>query len=598
MLRVALLLLLPPPLEACGGATTGGSSPLRDRQPIQGTDRVYLDGCWRATGVIRTFSAAQTCFNGSAEWLPTPSGFTPDWGTNAQGLCGSCDFEENTDYGDQGQRPARNYDGVKASKMAYSLTPQQCCEVCGADPSCAVAVWSIGHNPWTGSKVGDCQLKPAAALSQKTARANYTAIIPATRSTWQAVSLNATVPGDLITDLQRAGIIADPLFGTNFKNASIWSGDGWNYSTTFALPASFTSPGSSSLLVFEGIKMGARVVLNGVQLGNVSDQHRRYVYPVSKLLRGVNQVSVLFDNTIDMSDGRFMSCSGGWDWAPYSNLRDPQSGLPTFTKGVWKSVYVVGVESTVAAITALVPLVKYTGSDWPIAAMTDGTPSSFEVTTKVFLRSERQVHGVLTVNGSWGASVTQQISLNGGEVQVVIKLRADSPKLWWTRGMGPQAMYNVSAFFQAEAGSAANVSASRRIGFRHLALVTVNDSDASVVAASRSLEGNGNHTLMLRLNGVPVFGKGSNMVPMEALEGRYVSGMHTQIVRSAVEAGMTLLRVWGGGIYPLDEWFDACDEAGVLSMVDMMYGTDGQMPMARATRKLLQISQDFRPYYP
>jgi beta-mannosidase len=252
----------------------------------------------------------------------------------------------------------------------------------------------------------------------------------------------------------------------------------------------------------------------------------------------------------------------------------------------------------VAAITALVPLVKYTGSDWPIAAMTDGTPSSFEVTTKVFLRSERQVHGVLTVNGSWGASVTQQISLNGGEVQVVIKLRADSPKLWWTRGMGPQAMYNVSAFFQAEAGSAANVSASRRIGFRHLALVTVNDSDASVVAASRSLEGNGNHTLMLRLNGVPVFGKGSNMVPMEALEGRYVSGMHTQIVRSAVEAGMTLLRVWGGGIYPLDEWFDACDEAGVLSMVDMMYGTDGQMPMARATRKLLQISQDFMPYYP
>jgi beta-mannosidase len=129
-------------------------------------------------------------------------------------------------------------------------------------------------------------------------------------------------------------------------------------------------------------------------------------------------------------------------------------------------------------------------------------------------------------------------------------------------------------------------------GFRHLALVTVNDSDPSVVAASRTLEGNSNHTLMLRLNGVPVFGKGSNMIPMESMEGRYTRGMHTQIVKSAAAAGMTLLRVWGGGIYPLDEWFDACDDFGVLSMVDMMYGTDGQMPMARATPEQEQEYRD------
>ena len=106
-------------------------------------------------------------------------------------------------------------------------------------------------------------------------------------------------------------------------------------------------------------------------------------------------------------------------------------------------------------------------------------------------------------------------------------------------------MYNVSASFQAD-GSTAPISAWRRVGFRHLALVTVNDSDPQVVAASRSMEGNSNHTLMLRLNGVPLLGKGSNMVPMESLEGRYVFGMHRQIVKSAALAGMTLLRVWGG----------------------------------------------------
>jgi hypothetical protein len=302
------------------GATHGAGSTawLRD-PPIQGTSQMYLDGQWLAEGVVRTFPASTACFNGTAEWLPTPSGFTPDWGTNADGLCGSCKFEENTDYGDPALRTA---DSVTASKMAYSLTPQQCCEVCGADPSCAVAVWSVGHNPWTGSKVGSCQLKPAAVVSNKTARANYTAILPTARSSWQAVSFNATVPGDLVTDLQRAGMIDDPLFGTNFKNASIWSGDGWNYSYNFDLPATFDSAGSSSLLVFEGIKMGAKVFLNGELLGNASDQHRRYVFPVSKLLKSTatNQVAVIFDNTIDMSDGRYMSCSGGWDWCVYDRF--------------------------------------------------------------------------------------------------------------------------------------------------------------------------------------------------------------------------------------------------------------------------------------
>lgn len=62
-------------------------------------------------------------------------------------------------------------------------------------------------------------------------------------------------------------------------------------------------------------------------LGNASDQHRRYVFPVSAVLRPIaNRLTVSFDASVDMSAGRFMGCSGGWDWAPYSNARDPHSG--------------------------------------------------------------------------------------------------------------------------------------------------------------------------------------------------------------------------------------------------------------------------------
>ena len=92
------------------------------------------------------------------------------------------------------------------------------------------------------------------------------------------------------------------------------------------------------------------------------------------------------------------------------------------------------------------------------------------------------------------------------------------------------------------------------------------DTNATWVAEAeaKKLQGNGDHTLMFRVNGAPFFAKGANMIPMETLEGRYQVGMHRQLVHSAADAGMNMLRVWGGGIYPYDEWFDACDERGVL----------------------------------
>jgi hypothetical protein len=552
------------PLLITNEASAAG---LRD-PPIAGTsEAVYLDGKgWTATGLLRTFPAGSGCFNSTSVG---DHGTPPTWATNAGGLCGKCTFTEGTDLGVPGS-------GILAEKMGGELTPQQCCEVCGADAFCAAAVWQIGHNKWTGQPLGQCILKAASDAAHKVSRPNHTAIVPAGRSAWQVVSVAATVPGDLVTDLQRAGIIDDPLFGTNFKNASVWNGPLWNYSTVFDCAVGSTN----QLLVFDGIKMGARIFLNGNFLFNASDQHRRYVFPVSSLLRpNANQLTVSFDSSIDMSAGRFMGCSGGWDWAPYSNARDSNTGLPVFTRGIWKSVYLLPLSS--AAITSLVPLVKYTGTSWPTQPMVDGA-APFVVVTRVFLRSEQPVSGVLTVTGSWGGSATAQVRLSGdgATTQINVSVTAVGPKLWWARGMGRSStMYNLTAtFVPSRDGAVASsdaVSASRRIGFRLLVLVTVNDTDPGEVAAARLREGNGNHTLMLRLNGVPVVGLGANMVPMEILEGRYAIGMHRQIVQTAADGGMSLLRVWGGGIYPFEEWLDACDELGVLAIVDMMYGTDG-----------------------
>ena len=277
--------------------------------------------------------------------------------------------------------------------------------------------------------------------------------------------------------------------------------------------------------------------------------------------------------------------------------------------------------------------------------------------------ASQALNGSLTVTGSWGGSVSMRAALGPGETRVDATLAAKGPRLWWARGMGPQALYEVTASFtpdhdahgsrlrqraaegptgvhadhgpvgtaaatprdtpEAAAGGATGgaetgasvgttfgtpggapdvathsgpatapappaspglsppptapapltTSTTRRIGFRHIALVTINDTDAAVVRAARArgLEGNGDFTLMLRLNGAAVHGRGANMVPMETLEGRLTPGMHRRVVQSAAEGGMNLLRLWGGGVFPYEEWLDACDEFGVLSIVDMQY---------------------------
>ena len=204
--------------------------------------------------------------------------------------------------------------------------------------------------------------------------------------------------GFRLTDLEAAGKIGDPLYELNFLNASIWNNYTWTYSTTFAAPAG----AGTSLLVFDGVKMGARITLNGKLLATVTDQFMRYVFPIDKSVvaltdaDGNMQLDVVFDTQIDCA-GRWMACTGGWDWAPYTNTK--QDGIPTMTKGIWKSVSIVEVGS--AAITAVVPQIFYSG-EYPMAPLTDATHEGFSVDVKVFTWAAAATKGTLAVTGSWG----------------------------------------------------------------------------------------------------------------------------------------------------------------------------------------------------
>jgi len=448
--------------------------------------------------------------------------------------------------------------------------------------------------------------------------------------------LNAKVPGDLLTDLVNDGVWNEPYFENNFQ-ATYFCDDedgkpSWVYKLRFNTTREFfmlpnhgkglnrTNPISEIegevLLVLDGIKMGARIELNRHKLGIVSDQFLRYRFPVKDLLNfnwnttlaadanvtnkestTTNLLTITFDSKI-LTDGRFAACSGGWDWAPFSNCPLTQdTHSHQFSKGITKSVYLTRVSS--AAITALVPQVYYMG-DYPTEALRDGQHAGFGVDVTIHLWSPPpgNIKGRLNLYGSWGANETQVVEWMGGDAFTTLSITATAEDimLWWPNGMGTnprelgkRPMYDVRVEFvpdPVEGVEATTVQDSRRIGFRHFALVTGNDTDPEYVQNATGKEGTEFTGMYYRVNGVAMWSRGANMIPMDALEGRLNAEAHVQVVQSAALANMNTLRVWGGGMFLPSAWYDACDDYGIMVIQDQMYAQSGHDPKETETQEM------------
>ena len=402
-----------------------------------------------------------------------------------------------------------------------------------------------------------------------------------------AVKIGATVPGDLITDLQRAGLVGDPWTNTNFLDqAAAWDRPGrWRYRHQFKLPPSLA--GSSRVLVLDGVKMGARVELDGQLLGVATDQFLRYTFPILAATTTATTTRVLtvtFDRSIEVL-GRFMGSTGGWDWAPLSSSAikgaGPSARQPTFSLGIWKSIYVATTAAGGASILHAAPHVFWAGGPTP-ARKLPGAAGPFRVSTRVFLRAPVATHGTVTVQGSWDGGRGERtaaiaVAIPAGEASVTVNLTVTEPALWWPAGMGNQTLHSLEIEFDPTAAGAPTVSVSRRIGFRTVAQVTTAPGDA-VPDDEAPANGSGNFTMHLRVNGATMFARGSNHVPQEELEGRATAEASHRIMQSAAEGGMNTIRLWAGGVYEYDAWYDAADEFGLVVLHDLMFIEQGHGP--------------------
>jgi hypothetical protein len=271
--------------------------------------------------------------------------------------------------------------------------------------------------------------------------------------------------------------------------------------------------------------------------------------------------------------------------APYAaGFQKTSTGSSTFSKGMWKSVYLSAVPNGGAAITQLVPLTYYNGA-YPTAPLTDATHAGFTLKVRAHMWAPAAVSGSVTVAGSWGgASSPTPVSLPAGESNATVSLVAGpgSVKLWWPNGLPGllQNLYTVSAVFTPAAPAAPAAAAQRNLGFRVFTLVTGNDTDPSTLQGK---DGSGFFTMRFKVNGANIWSRGGNMIPMEEMEGRMSGEAHRQLVRSAVDAGMNTFRLWGGGMYLPPAWYDACDEYGMLIYHDQMFAQGNHGPTGSAT---------------
>lgn len=359
--------------------------------------------------------------------------------------------------------------------------------------------------------------------------------------------LPAEVPGSAHTDLLRHGLIPDPFVDAGEAMVA-WVADvDWVYETTIAGDAGLFEHDRVDL-VFEGLDTLAEIRLDGEEIARTENMHRSYRIPLTVADDGgPHRLEVTFRSATREADRRNaewgdypaasferpynfvrkMACSWGWDWGPWLT-----------TAGIWRPARVEAWNR--ARLVSVVPL-----------AMVD--PSDHG---SVDVRVETEVSGPV------GVSVRARLLTASGELVVDgeiggdrLILAAGTVARWRRRGRGEQPRYRLEVDLLA--GDDVVDTWSGRIGFRSVELDTTSDDVGSAFT--------------LVVNDEPIFARGVNWIPDDPLVTRVDRERYRRRLDEAVELGVDLVRVWGGGIYESDDFYDLCDEMGLLVWQDFAF---------------------------
>lgn len=362
--------------------------------------------------------------------------------------------------------------------------------------------------------------------------------------------LPASVPGCVHTDLIQNKVIKDPFLGTNEKECEWVANKNWIYKTD-------PFPVSDGILKqdvirmrFNGLDTYARVILNGEVVLQAENAHRSWEIDVKgKLKKTDNVLEIIFDSPLVVGEKRLKELNYplpgegiravtrkpqfhyGWDWGP-----------KLITSGISKPIELIAYE---------------------FARFTDIHIEQKEVTSeKAVIKTTFQIHSAKTEKAKvvfemirTGDIWTSDVDLKKGMNLVELPFEIEFPYLWWCNDQGNANLYEFNAWLLQNE----EVKDTRKVrtGLRTIELVTEKDSIGE--------------SFYFKLNGKPVFMKGANYIPISYFPAQATEADYRKLLQNCKESHFNMLRVWGGGVYEDDKFYDLCDEMGIMVWQDFMF---------------------------
>jgi beta-mannosidase len=363
------------------------------------------------------------------------------------------------------------------------------------------------------------------------------------------------LPGCTYLDLAAAGLIPDPFRGRNEDEARKAAERDFEYSRSFTLDKEDLE-GDQLDLVISGLDTLARIRINGKEAGRGDNVFRIWRFGVKNLVReGENSITILFENPFPVIRQRqaarpMVSMAGikgishirkvqshfGWDWGPCL----PPAGVSG----------AIGLESYEGRIEDCLIRQEHQGD-------------------AVTLHVELKFRGLDSNKGTGPYILEYSLSAPGGKARGgtlpfdgktgTFDIQVENPQLWWCNGLGEQPLYRLNAAVIKKQGAAGCVidSMEKTFGLRTITLDRTS--------------GRRGRAFRFVINGTPVFARGADWIPSDSFVTRSGSEDIRFYIESAKWANMNMLRVWGGGYYESDEFYNACDENGILVWQDFCF---------------------------
>lgn len=359
--------------------------------------------------------------------------------------------------------------------------------------------------------------------------------------------LDGIVPGQVHSDLWRAGIIPDPFWRDQANECQWVERWQWRYTRQFTISEEHLS--EWMLLSFEGLDTFAHIVLNGVTIGTSDTMFVPQEFEVTSTLRpGVNELEVTFvpsaEAVKDQPIGTYVSlfsperifvrrmqCGFGWDWVHRF-----------VSAGIWRPVRVIRYQGA-----------RITNVYLPITALSKDEAT---LTAQVELENRRGEHLQvrLEIVDPCGTIVTHRV-VEASTPIIPVPMAIPHPKLWWPNGFGDQPLYTCRCTLTDVTGQVLDQHESE-VGIRTVEMIETPDGYGQ--------------SMVLHINGEPVFAKGANWVPADPFPGTIPVSHYDHLLRLARDGHVNMLRAWGGGIYEPEAFWKACDHWGIMVMQDFM----------------------------